>query len=91
MHNPEAKVVYDVLAGRDGGAKLYSQLSNLYSDIQASDFAPTQGQTGQLDENLAALAAIETELASMRNTDLARLETEATAIGLPHVIVPVGG
>ncbi len=91
MHNPEAKVVYDVLAGREGGAKLYSQLSSLYTDIQASDFAPTQGQNGQLDENLASLSAIESELAAMKGGDLARLESQATALGLPHVIVPGGG
>ena len=91
MHNPEAKVVYDVLAGREGGAKLYSQISSLYSDIQASDFAPTQGQAGQLEENLAALSALEAELAAIRSGDLARLESQATALGLPHVIVPEGG
>jgi photosystem II stability/assembly factor-like uncharacterized protein len=91
MHNPEAKVVYDVLAGRKGGAKLYSQLSNLYTDIQGSDFAPTQGQRGQLEENLASLSAIESELAAMKGGDLARLESQATALGLPHVIVPGGG
>ncbi len=90
MHNPEAKVVYDVLAGREGGAKLYSQISNLYSDIQGSDFAPTQGQTGQLDENLEALAAIDAELRSIQGSELARLESQATAIGLPHVILPGG-
>ena len=91
MHNPDAKVVYDVLAGRDGGAKLYSQLSNLYSDIQASDFAPTQGQSGQLEENLAALAAVEAELTAIQGGELARLEAQATVLGLPHVIVPGGG
>ena len=88
MHNPDARVVYDVLAGREGGARLYSQLSNLYSDIQGSDFAPSQGQAGQLQENLAALSAVEAELAAMRNGELARLESQATAIGLPHVILP---
>ena len=91
MHNPEARVVYDVLAGREGGAKLYSQLSNLYTDIQASDFAPTQGQASQLDEDLAALTSIEAEFAAMRNGELARLEAQAAALGLPHVIVPGGG
>jgi hypothetical protein len=91
MHNPEAKVVYDVLAGRDGGAKLYSQISSLYTDIQASDFAPTQGQSVQLEENLSALSAIESELAGIKEGDLARLESQATALGLPHVIVPGGG
>lgn len=88
MHNPDAKVVYDVLAGREGGAKLYSQLSSLYSDIQASDFAPTQGQNGQLEENLAALSAVEAQLAAIRDGELATLESQATAIGLPHVILP---
>ena len=45
MHNPDAEVVYDVLTGREGGAMLYSQLSNLYTDVQSSDFAPTQGKS----------------------------------------------
>ncbi|MFO1394431.1 MAG: hypothetical protein U1F09_11775 [Steroidobacteraceae bacterium] len=91
MHNPDAQVVYDVLAGRDGGAKLYSQLSNLYTDVQASDFAPTQGQRGQLDENLADLSAIEGEFNSIRTGELARLEAEAASLGLPRVIVPGAG
>jgi hypothetical protein len=88
MHNPEAKVVYDVLAGREGGAKLYSQLSTLYSGIQASDYAPTQGQSGQLEENLAALSAMESEFAAMRAGELARLGSQANALALPRVIVP---
>ena len=44
MHNPEAEVVYDVLGGRQGGAKLYSQIAPLFSDMQSSDYEPTQGQ-----------------------------------------------
>lgn len=91
MHNPDAEVVYDVLAGRDGGAKLYSQLSNLYTDVQASDFAPTQGQRGQLEENLADLSAIEGELSAIRTGELAQLEAEAASLGLPRVIVPGAG
>ena len=42
MHNPKAEVVYDVLAGREGGAKLYSQIAPLFTDTQNSDYAPTQ-------------------------------------------------
>lgn len=91
MHNPEAEVVYDVLAGRKGGAKLYSQLSNLYTEVQSSDYAPTQGQRGQLDENLAEMSAIEGELRTLRAGDLARLESEAASLGLPRVIVPDAG
>jgi photosystem II stability/assembly factor-like uncharacterized protein len=88
MHNPEAEVVYDVLAGRHGGAQLYSQLSGLYSGIQDSDFGPTQGQTSQLDEDLSELSAVEAELQSIRSGELAELEARADAAGLPHVIVP---
>jgi photosystem II stability/assembly factor-like uncharacterized protein len=88
MHNPEAEVVYDVLTGRGGGAKLYSQLSTLYSDVQSSDYAPTQGQRDELADNLAALDRIEAELAALRGGELARLEAQANALALPHVILP---
>ena len=88
MHNPKAEVGYDVLAGREGGAKLYSQIAPLFTDIQSSDYAPTQGQSGQMDENLADLKHVEEQLSSLRNEDLARLEAQAKALGLPRVILP---
>ncbi|NJD30373.1 MAG: glycosyl hydrolase [Gammaproteobacteria bacterium] len=91
MHNPDAQVVYDVLAGREGGAKLYSQLSSLYSSIGDSDYPPTQGQREQLEANLQALSAIESELQGIRSGELAKLEAQASALGTPHVIVPEGG
>ena len=90
MHNPEANVVYDVLAGRKGGAKLYAQISPLFSDIQSSDYAPTQGQLDQMSENLAALKTVEDDLAALRNGDVARLDAEAASLRLPRVIVPAG-
>lgn len=90
LHNPEAEVVYDVLRGHGGGAKLYSQLAPLYSDVQSSDYAPTQGQREELERNLAELAAIEREIASLRADDLARLEAAARELALPRVIVPGG-
>jgi DNA repair exonuclease SbcCD ATPase subunit len=88
MHNPEAEVVYDVLNGRDGGAKLYSQISPLFSDMQSSDQAPTQGQLEQMQENLADLKQVEEQLQRLRTEDLARLEAQAKALGVPRVIVP---
>ena len=88
MHNPKAEVVYDVLAGREGGAKLYSQIAPLFSDIQSSDYAPTQGQSEQLEDNLAELKQLEEQLGSLRREDLARLEAQAKALGLPRVILP---
>ena len=89
MHNPEAEVVYDVLAGRKGGAKLYSQLAVLFSDMQSSDYEPAQGQLDQLQENLADMQQVEAQLKAMRAQDLAQLEAQATALGLPRVILPV--
>ena len=88
MHNPEAEVVYDVLNGRDGGAKLYSQIAPLFSDMQSSDYAPTQGQLEQMDENLADLQQVEEQLHALRTEDLAGLEAQAKALNLPRVILP---
>jgi hypothetical protein len=42
-------------------------------------------------ENLADLSAIEGELSALRSGELARLESEAASLGLPHVIVPDAG
>ena len=88
MYNPTAEVGYDVLAGRDGGVKLYSQIANLYTDTEASDRAPTQGQQEQLQENLADLKQIEDQLSTLRTEDLVRLETQAKALGLPRIVLP---
>ncbi len=88
LQNPKAEVVYDVLAGRQGGAKLYSQFAPLYSDIQTSDYAPTQGQSSELEADLAEKAALEGEIAALRKGELAKLEEQLRAANLPHVIVP---
>ena len=88
MHNPEAEVIYDVLAGRQGGAKLYSQIAPLFSDMQSSDYEPSQGQLDQMQENLAELAQIEEQLHNLRTQELAQLEAQVQALGLPRVIVP---
>jgi hypothetical protein len=90
LHNPDAEVVYDILAGRSGGAKLYSQLAPLYSWAQDSDHAPTQGMRERRDELLAELARREGELGALRAGELARLEQAVAAAGLPRVIVPGG-
>jgi photosystem II stability/assembly factor-like uncharacterized protein len=88
LHNPKAEVVYDVLAGREGGAMTYSQLSPLFSDIQNSDYPPTQGQLEQMEETFGELAGLEKQIAQLRDVELAKLEAQADALKLPHVIVP---
>jgi hypothetical protein len=77
-----------VLNGRDGGAKLYSQIAPLFSDMQSSDYAPTQGQLEQMEENLADLKQVEAQLQVLRTQELARLEAQAAALGLPRIILP---
>ncbi len=60
LHNPEARVNYDILAGRSGGVKLHSRLSPLYSWSHDGDGAPTEPMReiyGQLEKELEALAA----------------------------------
>ncbi len=88
LHSAKTEVSYDVLAGREGGAKLYSQLSFLYDSNDASDYPPAQG----LRERYAALAAElgrrEAELATLQAGDLALLDKQVTAAGLPRVILP---
>jgi photosystem II stability/assembly factor-like uncharacterized protein len=88
FNNPKATVVYDVLAGRFGGAQLYSQLAPLYSDVQASDYAPTQGQSSELEADLADKARLEGDLAALRSNELARLEQQLGAAKLPHILTP---
>ena len=90
LHNPGAQVVYDILAGREGGAKLYSQLSPLYSWAQQSDHAPTQGMRERAAWLEGELGRIDGEIAALRSGELARLESEAAALSLPRVIVPGG-
>ena len=42
LHNPRAKVTYDILAMK-GGAQLYSNLGWLYGSVLEGDGPPTQG------------------------------------------------
>lgn len=88
LHNPQAEVSYDLLAGRDGGAKLYSQLAWLYESNDNSDYPPAQGLRDQYDALLIALRARQDEIAALREGDLAVLEKLAEDAGLPRFILP---
>ncbi len=54
LYNPNAEVNYDILAGRDGGAKLYSRLGWLYRTALDHSGPPTQGMR-EVNEELSAL------------------------------------
>ncbi|MBK8283416.1 MAG: glycosyl hydrolase [Ahniella sp.] len=86
LHNPDATVVYDVLAGREGGAKLYSQLAPLYDWSQSSDHAPTQGMKDRLQELAAELASHEAELQQLVDDHLQPIEAALDAANVPHIV-----
>ncbi len=88
LHNPKAEVVYDILSGREGGAKLYSQISPLYDWIQSADLPPTQGMTERLAFVTGELRRVEGEVAALRAAEVARFEAAVASANLPRVIVP---
>ena len=88
LHNPEAIVNYDILTGRGGGAKLFSQLAPLYSWISDSDHRPTQAMLDRADVLLAELAQREAAIQALRERELAAVETEADKLGLARILIP---
>ncbi len=88
LHNPEAIVNYDILTGRGGGAKLFSQLAPLYSWISDSDHRPTQAMLDRADVLLAELAQREAAIQALRDHELAAVEAEANKLGLARILIP---
>ncbi len=86
IHNPEAEVAYDILAGRAGGAKLLSRLSWLFEGLRDLDRPPTQGMR-EVEADLAeALAGEKQELERLIAEDLAELNARAAELGIPYVV-----
>jgi photosystem II stability/assembly factor-like uncharacterized protein len=88
IQNPDAEVSYDILAGRHGGAKLYSRLSWLFESGREHGGPPTQGMVEvgaqlarELDDQVKALDRLLGE-------DLARLNAMAKERGAPYVVTP---
>jgi photosystem II stability/assembly factor-like uncharacterized protein len=88
LHNPDAEVDYDILAGRDGGTKLYSRLSWLFIGADDHDGPPTQGMREVAAELAAELAAEQAKLDTLLRDDLARLNTLAAELGVGFVTAP---
>ena len=87
LHNPMAEVNYDVLAGRDGGAKLYSRLGWLANGAWEHDGPPTQGMLEVAEVMGSDLAEQLGELDRVMEVDLADFNAQAAKIELPFVIV----
>ena len=88
LHNPDAEVTYDILAGRDGGAKLYSRLAWLAMGADEHDGPPTQGMREVAAELGAILEALEARLQTLVADDLPRLDALAAELGLGFVVAP---
>jgi hypothetical protein len=87
MHNPEAQVVYDILA-RQGGTKLYSRITPLYMWAVSGDGAPTQGSREVYAEQRRELDALDAELRALVAGDVAALNRRARELELGDIGVP---
>ena len=88
LHNPEARVNYDILAGRSGGVKLHSRLSPLYSWAHDGDGAPTAPVREIHSAIRAELEEVAAEWAAILETDLPALNAKARSLDLDFVATP---
>lgn len=85
LHNPKARVSYDVLAGRGGGAQLHSQLEWLFMIARGHEGPPTQGMQERRAALTDELRAHEVKLKQFLGPDLHRLNELAKQLGIPYV------
>ena len=82
LHNPKAKVVYDILAFK-GGAKLLSQLSPMYEWVKTGDGQPTQGIRAVYADHAKELQRLEGQVQALIGTELAKLNKLAEELKAP--------
>jgi hypothetical protein len=87
LHNPKARVSYDILAQK-GGARLYSQFVSLLQYAMTGDGPPTQGMKdladaleADLDEQIEAFGRLKAE-------EVARLNELARKLNVPIIWIP---
>jgi len=84
LHNPKAKVTYDILAMK-GGTRLYSRLVWSYTLANWGDGVPTQGMLELFAEQTKELDALVAEWKTLLG-DVAALNEKAK--GFDYVTVP---
>jgi photosystem II stability/assembly factor-like uncharacterized protein len=87
LHNPEAQITYDILAG-PGGAKLYSRLAPLYSWAHDGDGRPTQGMRDVYAGLKGELDALGAEWRAILETDVPALNAKARQLAPDFVVLP---
>jgi len=86
LHNPKAKIGYDILA-QPGGTRLYSRLATLYDWADAGDGAPTQGMREVHARHARELQELAGEWSAILETDVAALNRQAKERGIDVVVV----
>lgn len=87
LHNPKAKVVYDVFAAKPG-AMLYSQLTWLLYNVIDGVGVPTKAQTDLEAELAKTLGGYVGEFDALTGGDMKTLNESATKAGLPTLYLP---
>ncbi len=87
VHNPKAEVVYDILA-MQGGAKLYSRLSPLYSFVVEGDTPPVQGVREVFAAQKQEVQVFEAEWKQLSQESLKPLNDEARRLNVPVILAP---
>src|SRR5262249_8921069 len=87
LHNPKAKIAYDIFAAR-GGAMLYSQFAWLLSNLTDSDGPPTKAQLELADELEKQLNAHLAAFDKLAKEDIAKLNAAARKLNVPELYVP---
>ncbi len=85
LYNPGARVDYDILGGREGGAKLYSRYGWLFGTAMDHEGPPTQGMR-EVDAELSAeLARQRAALGELVENRLAEFNRLAAERGVLHI------
>ncbi|MCH8944393.1 MAG: hypothetical protein IH910_06350 [Proteobacteria bacterium] len=86
IYSPDAQVNYDILAGRHGGAKLYSRYGWLYKTALGHTGPPTQGMT-EVNAKLTVLHDESiAELERILSEEIARINSLASELGVDYIV-----
>jgi photosystem II stability/assembly factor-like uncharacterized protein len=87
LHNPKAKIAYDVFAAR-GGAMLYSQLTWLLGNVTGGDGPPTKAMSDLAADLEKQLTARVGEFDKLVGGELKALNESAKKLSVPELYVP---
>ncbi len=87
LHNPKAKIGYDIFAAK-GGAMLYSQYAWLLGNLTDGDGKPTAEQGALADDLERDLVKLLAQLDAIVKDDIGKLNAAAKKLGVPELYVP---